>query len=71
MAQKVKTTMTAKEFAEKMEVNYRTVLNWLKAGIVPGAKLKESPIGNYYEIPISALNMNPPTAGRGKKLYNQ
>ncbi len=56
--------MTAKEFARQMEVNYRTVLNWLRRGLVPGAEEKDLPIGgSYWEIPYSALAMIKPKRG--------
>jgi hypothetical protein len=59
-------TMTAREFAEEMSVNYRTALNWLDAGIVPGAERKTSPIGEYWEIPEKALKMERPKPGPKK-----
>jgi predicted site-specific integrase-resolvase len=63
--------MTAKQVAEKMGVNYRTALNWLDAGIVPGAKRKTSPFGEYWDVPEKALNMARPKpgpkAGRARK----
>ena len=55
--------MTAKQFAEQMRVNYRTALNWLEARLVPGAERKPSPVGEYWEIPESALKMERPKPG--------
>jgi predicted site-specific integrase-resolvase len=55
--------MTAKQFAEQMNVNYRTALNWLEDGIVPGAERRTSPIGEYWEIPDTALSMERPKRG--------
>jgi hypothetical protein len=55
--------MTAKKFAEQMEINYRTALNWLEAGLVPGAERKISPIGEYWDIPEEALKMERPKPG--------
>lgn len=55
--------MTARQFAEKMEVNYRTALNWLEAGLVPGAERRTSLIGEYWEIPDVALRMERPKPG--------
>jgi hypothetical protein len=55
--------MTAKQFAEQMSINYRTALNWLEAGLVPGAERKSSPIGEYWEISEAALNMQRPKPG--------
>ena len=66
--------LTAKQFAERMEVNYRTALNWLEADLVPGAERKESLIGSHWEIPLDALKMErpkpgpkPATNGNGRK----
>lgn len=55
-------------FAEKMAVNYRTALNWLRAGLVPGAVERTLPgnVGNYWEIPITALTMEKPKPGPKK-----
>ena len=55
--------MTAKQFAVQMAVNYRTALNWLEAGLVPGAERKLSPIGEYWEISEAALKMERPKPG--------
>jgi hypothetical protein len=57
------TIMTAKQFAEQMDVNYRTALNWLEAGLVPGAERRHSPIGEYWEISEAALKMERPKPG--------
>jgi predicted site-specific integrase-resolvase len=54
--------MTTKQFAEKMGVNYRTALNWLEAGLVPGAERRTSPL-EYWEIPETALKMERPKRG--------
>jgi hypothetical protein len=61
--------MTSRQFAEKMNVDYRTALNWLKAGRVPGAKRKSSLAGTFWEIPETALSMERPKPGpkKGKK----
>ena len=64
------TVMTARQFSERMEVNYRTVLNWLEEGLVPGAKRKSSPIGDYWEIPPAALNMERPRRGPKARKKN-
>lgn len=58
-AQMISTTT----FAKGMGVNYRTALNWLRAGRVPGAVERKMPgeKGNiYWEIPVTALEMNKP-----------
>lgn len=55
-------------FAEKMGIHYRTALNWLRDGLVPGANERELPggIGNYWEIPVTALSMERPKPGPKK-----
>jgi hypothetical protein len=60
--------MTARQFAEAMGVEYRTVVRWLSDGIVPGAELKEVMPGvKWWEIPVSAVDvMQRPKAGRKK-----
>ena len=63
MAKKQPRIMTAKQFAEEMKVNYRTALNWLEADLVPGAERRVSPIGEYWEIPETALGMERPRPG--------
>lgn len=55
--------LTAKQFAERMEINYRTALNWLEANLVPGAERKESLVGSHWEIPHEALKMERPRPG--------
>jgi len=62
--------MTAVVFAEEMDVNYTTVMRWLKQGIVPGAELIEPVPGmTVWQIPQSALQMPRPKSGpkRGTK----
>lgn len=63
MSKRQQHVMTAKQFAEQMSVNYRTALNWLEAGLVPGAERKSSPIGEYWEISDAALKMVRPKPG--------
>ena len=63
MSRKQPRVMTTKQFAEAMKVNYRTALNWLEAGLVPGAERRTSPIGEYWEIPDGALKMERPKPG--------
>jgi hypothetical protein len=58
---------TVKNFAQKMDVSERTVRYWLKAGIVPGAKKRQSPAGEWWEIPVRALKMNRPKMGPSPK----
>ena len=56
--------MTAVQFAKRMDVDYSTVIRWLKLKLVPGAILEETPIGTYWQIPESSLEMERPKAGR-------
>jgi hypothetical protein len=55
--------MSAHVFAQKMGVHYRTALTWLRDGIVPGAVERETPMGNYWEVPRDALKMTKPKPG--------
>jgi len=63
--------MTTKQFAEKMGVNYRTALNWLEAGLVPKAKKRSSLVGEHWEIPEIALQMERPKRGPVPKAKTQ
>jgi hypothetical protein len=58
--------MTAVAFAEAMNVDYATVIRWLKLGIVPEAELIEPVPGmKVWQIPESAVEtMERPLAGR-------
>jgi predicted site-specific integrase-resolvase len=67
MAKKKTRTMTTKQFAAEMGVNYRTALNWLDAGLVPGAVRQKSPVGEFWEIPETALKMERPKPGPKKR----
>jgi len=60
--------LTAKQFAEAIQRPYTTVMGWLQSEIVPGARLVESPIGDYYEIPADIIEtFEPPKRGRPVK----
>ncbi len=63
MSKKQTQMLTAKQFAERMAINYRTALNWLEADLVPGAVRKESLVGSHWEIPEAALKMERPKPG--------
>jgi hypothetical protein len=57
--------MTAVAFAEAMNVDYATVIRWLKLEIVPGAELIEPVPGmKVWQIPESATGMERPLPGR-------
>ena len=58
--------MTATEFAKRKGVSYRTVLNWLRQGLIPGAVEKQSAKGKYWEVPAAALQMEKPKRGAKK-----
>jgi predicted site-specific integrase-resolvase len=61
------TMISTTDFAKKMQVNYRTALNWLRAGRVPGAVEQKLPNGIvYWEIPTTALAMQKPKPGPKK-----
>ena len=55
--------LTARQFAQQKGINYRTALNWLAAGLVSGAVVKQSPLGDYWEVPSTALTMEKPKPG--------
>lgn len=62
--------MTAVAFANAMDVNYTTVMRWLRLGIVPGAaQIEPVPGMRVWQIPESALQMKLPKPGpaRGTK----
>jgi hypothetical protein len=57
--------MTAVTFAEEMNVDYATVMRWLRRELVPGAELIEPVPGmKVWQIPESALQMQRPLPGR-------
>jgi hypothetical protein len=47
--------LTAKEFAERAKVSYPTVIKWLRDKVIPDAKKIDTPRGEYWEIPATAL----------------
>lgn len=64
--------LTAKQFAQAIARPYQTVMNWLQGELVPGARLVESPIGSYYEIPANVVGtFEPPKRGRPKKAATE
>lgn len=60
--------MTAREFAEKKDVTYHTVIRWIGQGLIPGAELVEVVPGlKIWQIPVEAADtIKPPKAGRPK-----
>ncbi|MGH9838044.1 MAG: hypothetical protein ACREEM_04595 [Blastocatellia bacterium] len=48
--------LTARQFSERAQVSYPTVLKWLREGLIPDAKLNEkTPLGTYWEIPATSV----------------
>lgn len=56
-------TMTAQVFAQEMGVHYRTALSWLRGGLVTGAVERNTPMGSYWVIPQTALQLEKPNPG--------
>ncbi|NOT62805.1 MAG: hypothetical protein HOP19_21560 [Acidobacteria bacterium] len=62
--------MTAVAFAEAMDVDYTTVMRWLRNQLVPGAKqIEPIPGMTIWQIPEDALKLERPKSGpkRGAK----
>jgi len=59
--------LTVREFAAKMGVTYFCVIRWLRNGLIPGAVKQSSPAGEYWAIPVTALQMERPKSGRPRK----
>jgi len=66
-----------KEFAEQVDIPYTTLIRWVKAGKVKGARFQPAPtaVGGYWLVPESAANNlprprlgRPPKAPKGKAL---
>ncbi|MGH9829302.1 MAG: helix-turn-helix domain-containing protein [Blastocatellia bacterium] len=47
--------ITTREFAELIGRPYSTVVSWLRAGLVPGAKTFQETSGTVYRVPRSAV----------------
>lgn len=53
------------DIAKEKNVTQVTVLNWIKNGLLPGAKLNDSGIVPFWEIPETALKkFKKPSRGR-------
>jgi hypothetical protein len=65
MSRKAK-LVTPKEYAEKNNVAYTTVLYWLNNGRVEGAVKHDTPRGAYWELPEDTTPP-PKRSGRPKK----
>jgi excisionase family DNA binding protein len=60
--------LTAAQVAERLEVGRSTVNLWCRQGKFPGARVEESPVGDYWLIPASDLkDFQPPKRGRVPK----
>jgi hypothetical protein len=58
-------TYTAKQLAKRYDVAPSTARGWLTRGLIPGAQLTETGLGDsYWVVPESALkNFTPPKPG--------
>jgi hypothetical protein len=64
MRKEEETPMTAVTFAEAMDVDYTTVMRWLRNKLVPGAEqIEPIPGMKIWQIPSSALQMDRPKSG--------
>lgn len=60
--------LTTAQVAERLDTAERTVRLWCKQGKFAGARSVETPRGNYWLVPESALkNFVKPTLGRRPK----
>jgi hypothetical protein len=60
--------LTVSEVATRLGENERSIRNWAKQQLFPGAELKPSPRGPYWEIPENDLKgFEKPTRGRPSK----
>ena len=63
--------LTVSEVAQRQGTNERNIRNWARMGLFPGAQLRESPRGPYWEIPESSLEgFSEPPRGRPPKPAN-
>ena len=64
--------MKASEVAKKFDVNSYTVKGWIRAGLLPNAKLEESIAGSVWLIPETDLkDFKKPEMGRPKKIESK
>jgi len=60
--------LTTADVAERLKRPERTVRLWCKQGLLVGARAVNTPRGDYWTIPASALtNFEPPALGRPAK----
>jgi excisionase family DNA binding protein len=61
----MKAELTAAQVAERLKVGRSTVNLWCRQGRFPGARVEDSPVGQYWLIPESDLKtFAPPKMGR-------
>jgi hypothetical protein len=68
MAKEKPKMLTPKQYAERMDAAYSTVMSWLQRDLIPGAQKQELPSGGwYYVVPEDAprpeLKPGPKTFG--------
>lgn len=64
--------LKASEVAERFEVNSYTVKSWIRAGLLPNARLEETIAGSVWLIPEGDLkDFQKPEMGRPKKIKKQ
>lgn len=56
--------ISPRQYAEKIERPYTTVMTWLQGGLFPEAEKHETPTGHYWLIPEAA---KPPELKPGPK----
>lgn len=60
--------LKASEVAKRYDVSSYTVKGWIRAGLLPNARLEETVAGSVWLIPESDLeNFTKPEMGRPKK----
>jgi Helix-turn-helix domain len=60
--------LTVSEVAARLGESERNIRNWAKQKVFPGAELRDSPRGPYWEIPESDLqHFEKPARGRPPK----
>jgi len=75
MAKKGKTEeimLSVKQVSQRISAGESSVRLWANQGKFPGAHLKETPMGSYWEIPESALEgFENPGRGRPQKPLSE
>ncbi|MGH9761246.1 MAG: helix-turn-helix domain-containing protein [Blastocatellia bacterium] len=68
MARAAERLLLVPQVAERLGESERTIRNWARKNLFPGAKLMESPRGPYWMIPESDLkSFKKPPRGRPRK----